>query len=98
MSMVIGRRDKARSRWRRLTLTLVFALAGGLAAVVPSGPASADTSGCLNYPSSSDTLSFNNPYLAQVIDPITGQATTKIMTFRFPDGHTHDRVSLTFWV
>jgi hypothetical protein len=102
MSLTIGRSGKARSRWRRLTLTLALALAGGLAVTVPSGTASADLNTCLNYPGSTDTLSFNNPYLTTVtvINPNTGQPEQqqRIATFRFPDGHTHDRVSLTFWI
>src|SRR5262245_53341536 len=90
MSIAIGRGDKARSRWRRLAMALTLAVAGGMVTVVTAGTANADLSTCLSYPGSTDTLSFNNPYT----DPRTGQRTT----FRFPDGHTHDRVSLTFWV
>ncbi|HEV8556455.1 MAG TPA: hypothetical protein VGR06_08680 [Actinophytocola sp.] len=78
------------------------ALAGGLFLVVPSGTASADLNTCLNYPGSTDTLSFNNPYITTVtvINPITGlpEQRQQLATFRFPDNHTHDRVSLTFWV
>jgi hypothetical protein len=92
--MTVDRSGKARSRWRRLSLGLVFALAGGLSLIVPSGTASAVNQTCLNYPGSSYTLNFNNPYTDT--DPLTGQ--TRFNRFRFPDGHDHSHVILTFWI
>jgi hypothetical protein len=89
MSMAIDRRNRARPRWRRIAIALAVALAGGLTVAVPSGTASATTI-CLNYPGSSTTLRFPNPYT----DPVTGQQ----HRFWFPDGHDHDEVILTFWI
>jgi hypothetical protein len=89
MSRAIGLWGRARSRWRRLSLTLVVALAGGITLSVPSGTASADLF-CLNAPGSSYILRFDNPY----IDQATGQLTT----FHFPDNHTHAHVALVFWI
>lgn len=88
MSMAVGRRNMARSRRRRFALGV--ALAAGLTVAVPSGTASASNTDCLNYPGSSSTMNFFNPYT----DPATGQR----QRFVFPDNDDHDHVVLTFWI
>jgi len=78
-----------------LTFVLALVITGGLTTAVSAGTASAQNTSCLNYPGSSYTLRFDNPYY----DPGDGTPGSGVWrTFHFPDGHTHAHVVLTFWI
>lgn len=94
MSATADRQGKGWRRWRRAATVFAVALVGGLGAVVPAGTASAANTICVNYPGSSYTLSFDNPYTA--FDPSTQQ--DRQYRFFFPDGHDHAHVKLTYWI
>ncbi|WP_433441125.1 hypothetical protein [Nonomuraea sp. CA-141351] len=85
-------RGKIRRRWRRFALAL--ALAAGLLVAIPGTASAAYT--CLPYPGESYHYQFDQSTADPNFKDENGNPIVRFL--RFPDGHTHKHVLLTFWI